>query len=179
MSVVRFLHAFALAVWLGGMAVLGAVVAPATFQVLQARSGVSGRVLAAAVFGTILDRFQLVAYVCAAVVLVTLAVMAFGARQMRAAQATPRSERYAVRGALAAAMLAVALYMGMSLYPEVNRIQAAIGADVSPSTLDAGDPRRVRFDALHARSTRLMQLNLAGTLILLAWHARSGVRVRG
>lgn len=172
MSVVRFLHAFALAVWLGGMAVLGAVVAPATFQVLQARSGVSGRVLAAAVFGTILDRFQLVAYVCAAVVLVTLAVMAFGARQMRA-------EGYAVRGALAAAMLAVALYMGMSLYPEVNRIQAAIGADVSPSTLDAGDPRRVRFDALHARSTRLMQLNLAGTLILLAWHARSGVRVRG
>lgn len=172
MSVVRFLHAFALAVWLGGMAVLGAVVAPATFQVLQARSGVSGRVLAAAVFGTILDRFQLVAYVCAAVVLVTLAVMAFGARQMRA-------EGYAVRGALAAAMLAVALYMGMSLYPEVNRIQTAIGADVSPSTLDAGDPRRVRFDALHARSTRLMQLNLAGTLILLAWHARSGARVRG
>lgn len=172
MSVVRFLHAFALAVWLGGMAVLGAVVAPATFQVLQARSGVSGRVLAAAVFGTILDRFQLVAYVCAAVVLVTLAAMAFGARQMRA-------EGYAVRGALAAAMLAVALYMGVSLYPEVNRIQAAIGADVSPSTLDAGDPRRVRFDALHARSTRLMQLNLAGTLILLAWHARSGARVRG
>jgi uncharacterized membrane protein len=172
MSVVRFLHAFALAVWLGGMAVLGAVVAPATFQVLQARSGVSGRVLAAAVFGTILDRFQLVAYVCGAVVLVTLAVMAFGARQMRA-------EGYAVRGALAAAMLAVALYMGVSLYPEVNRIQAAIGADVSPSTLDAGDPRRVRFDALHARSTRLMQLNLAGTLILLAWHARSGARVRG
>jgi hypothetical protein len=140
--------------------------------VLQARSGASGRVLAAAVFGTILDRFQLVAYVCGAVVLVTLAVMAFGARQMRA-------EGYAVRGALAAAMLAVALYMGVSLYPEVNRIQAAIGADVSPSTLDAGDPRRVRFDALHARSTRLMQLNLAGTLILLAWHARSGVRVRG
>lgn len=178
MSVVRFLHAFALAVWLGGMAVLGAVVAPATFQVLQARDAVSGRVLAAAVFGTILDRFQFVAYACAAVVLMTLAVMARAGKKTDA-ERTARAEGFAVRGVLAAAMLAVALYMGFSLYPEVNRIQAAIGSAVSPSTLEAGDPRRLRFDALHARSTRLMQLNLAGTLILLAWHARSGARARG
>lgn len=175
MVVARFLHSLALAVWLGGMAALGAVVAPATFQVLQAGDGVRGRILAAAVFGTILDRFQFVVYACAAIVLATLAAMAYGTRHTSAA----RTDGLAVRGAIAAAMLAVALYMGLGLYPEVNRIQAAIGVDVSPSTLDAADPRRIRFDALHARSTQLMQLNLAGTLILLAWHARTGARARG
>jgi uncharacterized membrane protein len=165
MFAVRFLHSLALAVWLGGIAVLGAVVAPVTFQVLQARDGTHGRVLAGAVFGTALDRFQIVAYACAVVVLLTLALMA---------RREERSSGIAVRGLIAAVMLAVAVYMGAVLYPEVDRVQAAIGAAVSPSTLDAADPRRVQFDALHARSTRLMQLNMAGTLILLAWHARSG-----
>ena len=76
MFVVRVLHLLALAVWLGGMAVLGAVVAPSTFQVLQAREAMAGRVLAGAVFGAALDRFQFVAYACAAVVLITLGLMA-------------------------------------------------------------------------------------------------------
>ncbi len=165
MFLVRFLHVLALAVWLGGMAVLGAVVAPSTFQVLQAREAVAGRVLAGAVFGTALDRFQFVAYACAAVVLVTLGLMAL---------ARPRGRALALRAAIATALLAISLYAGLSVYPEVDRVQAAIGADVSPSTLEATDARRVRFDALHERSTTLMQINLVGTLALLAWCARDG-----
>ena len=163
MFLVRFLHVLALAVWLGGMAVLGAVVAPSTFQVLQDREAMAGRVLAGAVFGTALDRFQFVAYACAAVVLVTLGLMA---------RAKTRSSGLAVRATIAAALLAISLYAGLSVYPEVDRVQAAIGADVSPSTLEATDARRVRFDALHERSTTLMQINLVGTLALLAWCAR-------
>ena len=163
MFVVRVLHLLALAVWFGGMAVLGAVVAPSTFQVLQAREAMAGRVLAGAVFGAALDRFQFVAYACAAVVLITLGLMA---------RAKAREGGLAVRAAIAAAMLAVSLYAGLSVYPEVNRVQSAIGANVSPSTLAATDARRVRFDALHERSTTLMQINLVGTLALLAWSAR-------
>ncbi|MEQ1895918.1 MAG: DUF4149 domain-containing protein [Vicinamibacterales bacterium] len=165
MFVVRVLHLLALAIWLGGMAVLGAVVAPSTFQVLQAREAMAGRVLAGAVFGTALDRFQFVAYACAAVVLLTLGIMA---------RAKARTSGLAARAAIAAAMLGISLYAGLSVYPEVDRVQAAIGADVSPSTLAATDARRVRFDALHERSTRLMQINLVGTLALLAWSARDG-----
>ncbi len=86
-----------LAFTLGGMAVLGAVVAPSTFQVLQARDPVAGRVLAGAVFGTALDRFQFVAYACAAVVLVTLGLMA---------RVKTRGNGLAVRAAIAAALLA-------------------------------------------------------------------------
>lgn len=163
MFLVRFLHVLALAVWLGGMAVLGAVVAPVTFQVLQAREAAAGRVLAGAVFGTALDRFQFVAYACASVVLITLALMA---------RARPRPGGLVPRALVAAAMLAVSLSAGFLVYPEVDRVQAAIGPDVSPSTLEVADVRRVRFDTLHARSTQLMQFNLVGALVLLAWSAR-------
>jgi hypothetical protein len=41
-----------------------------------------------------------------------------------------------------------------------------------PSRLPAGDVRRLRFDALHLLSTRLMMLNIAGALVLLYWEAR-------
>jgi hypothetical protein len=53
---------------------------------------------------------------------------------------------------------------------EVDSIQR--GAGVLPSTLPADDARRVRFDALHQLSTRLMAFNIAGTLVLLGWEAR-------
>ena len=41
----RYLYVLALVVWLGGMVVLGAVVAPTTFQVLQASAPANGRAL--------------------------------------------------------------------------------------------------------------------------------------
>jgi uncharacterized membrane protein len=163
MFIVRLLHLLALALWLGGMAVLGAVVAPSTFQVLQGREPEAGRVLAAAVFGTALDRFQLIAYGCGAVVLVTLWLMA---------RARPRASALLPRALIAAGMLGVSLYTGLVVYRDVNRVQTKIGIDVSPSTLDKTDARRVRFDALHQRSTTLMQINLVGALVLLAWAAR-------
>ena len=52
MRAVRYVYILALVVWLGGMVVLGAVVAPATFQVLQASEPVTGRELGGAVFTT-------------------------------------------------------------------------------------------------------------------------------
>jgi hypothetical protein len=41
-----------------------------------------------------------------------------------------------------------------------------------PSKLPDGDARRVRFDALHVLSTRLMMFSIAGALVLLYWEAR-------
>ena len=51
MLALRYVYVLALVVWLGGMVVLGAIVAPATFQVLQASAPATGRALAGAVFG--------------------------------------------------------------------------------------------------------------------------------
>jgi len=67
-------------------------------------------------------------------------------------------------------MLAVALYSGRIVLSEVDAIQQQVGA--LPSTLAPNDARRIRFDALHQLSTRLMMVNVAAALMLLYWEAR-------
>jgi MFS superfamily sulfate permease-like transporter len=157
----RYVYVLALAIWLGGMVVLGAVVAPATFQVLQAIEPVNGRPLAGEAFGAILARFHFVAYGAGAVLLFSLAAMAL---------LGPRPRSFAVRSAIIAVMLAVALYSGYAVLREVDAIQLEVGG--LPSKLPPEDPRRIRFDELHELSTRLMMLNIVGTLVLVYWEAR-------
>ena len=77
MLLVRYLALAALVVWVGGMVILGLLVAPQTFRVLQASNPADGRMLAGALFGAILRQFHLVAYACGAVLLVCLFVMKF------------------------------------------------------------------------------------------------------
>ena len=161
MLAVRYVYVLALVVWLGGMVLLGAIVAPTTFAVLQAIEPITGRALAGDLFGAILSRFHYVAYAAGAVLLVTLAVMAV---------LGPRPASYAIRSAIIAIMLGVALYSGLVVLRQVDAIQREVGR--LPSQLPAGDARRVEFDALHLLSTRLMMLNIAGALLLLYWEAR-------
>jgi uncharacterized membrane protein len=163
MIVLRYAYVLALVVWLGGMVVVGSVVAPAVFQVLQTRSPEAGRILAGAVFGTVLGRFHYLAYACGGIILVTLIVMAV---------LGPRPTAFAVRTALVSAMLGIALYSGFVVLRSVEHLQHEIGVNVSPSSLPAGDTRRVRFDQLHVLSTRLMMINMIGALVLLYWEAR-------
>ena len=163
MLVLRYAYLLALVVWLGGMVVLGAIVAPSVFQILQLREPDTGRVLAGAVFGAALTRFHLVAYVCGATILLTLILMAV---------LGPRPPQFAIRTVLVAVMLAIAVYSGVVVLGSVNRLQQEIGTNVAPSSLPDGDARRVRFDALHLLSTRLMMFNMVGALALLYWEAR-------
>jgi uncharacterized membrane protein len=161
MLALRYVYVLALVVWLGGMVVLGAIAAPATFQVLQAAEPAGGRALAGAVFGSMLARFHYVAYASGGLLLVTLLAMAV---------LGPRPRHFAVRSALVAVMLLVALYSGFVVLASIDAIQQEIGG--LPSRLEATDPRRLRFDALHLLSERLMMVNIAGALALLYWEAR-------
>ncbi len=162
MLAIRYAYVLALVVWLGGMVVLGVLVAPSVFQVLQARAPDAGRILAGAVFGTILARFHIVAYLCGAVILASLLVMAV---------LGPRPASFAIRTGIVVAMLSIAGYSGFVVLGSVERLQQEIG-DVSPSSLPEADGRRVRFDQLHQLSTRLMMINMLGALVLLYWEAR-------
>jgi uncharacterized membrane protein len=161
MLALRYVYVLALVVWLGGMVALGAIVAPATFQVLQAAAPETGRALAGELFGTILARFHYVAYAAGAILLVALALMAV---------LGPRPPAFAVRLLLVSAMLAVALYSGVIVLGTIDAIQLEAGR--LPSLLPAGDARRIRFDGLHQLSTRLMLANIVGALALLYWEAR-------
>lgn len=161
MAALRYVYVLALAAWLGGMAVLGAIVAPATFQVLQASAPTNGRALAGELFGTILARFHYVAYGAGAVLLLTLIAMRI---------LGPRPKAFAFRTVLVLAMLLAAVYSGVVVLGTIDAIQLEAGG--LTSLLPAGDARRVRFDALHQLSTRLMMANIVGTLVLLYWEAR-------
>ena len=161
MLALRYVYVLALAVWLGGMVILGAVVAPATFQVLQASVPATGRELAGTVFGATLVRFHYVAYAAGGLLLVTLAAMRV---------LGPPPAHVGVRAIIAAVMLAVALYSGMVVLHQIDAVQVEAGG--LPSRLPEGDVRRARFDALHLLSTRLMIFNMFAALVLLYWEAR-------
>jgi uncharacterized membrane protein len=157
----RYVYVLALAVWLGGMVVLGAVVAPTTFHVLQASEPTVGRLLGGAVFAAILARFHYVAYGAGTLALLALAAMAL---------LGPRPAAFAVRSSIVALMLLITLYSGRFVLGEIDAIQQEVGG--LRSSLPAGDSRRERLDELHQLSTRLMMANVVGALVLLYWEAR-------
>ena len=161
MLALRLVYVLALAVWLGGMAILGAVVAPTIFQTLQTADPEGGRALAGLAFGAMLARFHYVAYGCGALLFVTLIAMAL---------LGPRPRHFAIRCAIVTGMLLVSVYSGLMVLGEIDAIQTEVGT--LPSRLPEGDPRRIRFDELHVLSTRLMMVDLLGALVLLYWEAR-------
>jgi hypothetical protein len=157
----RLVYVLALAIWLGGMAILGAVVAPTIFQTMQAADPESGRALAGLAFGAILARFHYLAYGCGILLLVMLIVIAL---------LGPRPKHFAIRSGIVVGMLLVSAYSGEIVLGEIDAIQREVGT--LPSRLPDTDPRRARFNELHQLSTRLMMVNLIGALALLYWEAR-------
>ena len=116
MVVLRYAYVLALAVWLGGMLVLGALVAPTTFQVLQVSDPVGGRVLAGAVFGATIARFHYVSYAAGAILLLSLMAMAL---------LGPRPRHFAVRTGIVLTMLVVSAYSGVVVLGRIERVQRA------------------------------------------------------
>jgi uncharacterized membrane protein len=155
MLALRFAAVLALVLWIGGLIAVGALAAPAAFEILGAR-GAEGRALAGSVVGETLRRFHVVAYVCAAVVLLSLAVRGV---------LGPRPTRFSLRVAALLVMTVAAVYSGVVIGPQIARTQGAIGA--APSTLDPADPRRAEFGRLHAMSTSVQLVPLLGGLALL------------
>jgi hypothetical protein len=161
MLALRYVYILALVVWLGGMVILGALVAPLTFDVLQMRVPDGGRELAGAVFGATIAAFHCVAYGAGALLLLTLGMMRI---------LGPRPAAFGIRAAIVVVMLAIAAYSGFVVLERIDALQAAAGG--LASALPASDGRRIEFDRLHLLSTRLMMLNLAGALVLLYWEAK-------
>ena len=157
MLALRYAGLLAVAVWVGGLLVLGGIGAPAIFDVLATSQLPDGRVLSGALFGEILRRFHLVSYGCGAVIV--------GALVARAVLG-PRPRRFALRAATAGAMLAATLYSGLVVSPYIAASQQEIG--VAPSSLPDADPRRAAFGRLHAQSTALQLIPVLGGLLLLA-----------
>ena len=72
----RFATVLAIAAWIGGLVALGAIAAPAIFEVVSLRQVPDARMVSGAIFGEILRRFHLVSYACGGLILVALAARA-------------------------------------------------------------------------------------------------------
>lgn len=158
MLVFRFAAVLAIAVWIGGLLTLGAIAAPAIFEVIALRLGPDSRLLSGAVFGEILKRFHLVTYGCGAVILLSLITRAV---------LGPRPRRFSIRLTIAILMLAATMYSGMVLSRRIDRVQEQIGATTAASSLPADDPRRLEFGRLHGRSTLIQLVPLLGGVVLM------------
>jgi len=140
----------AITVWVGGMAALAFIAAPAIFQSLSSREQ------AGKTFGLILKRFHPVIYGCGAAVLIAGLMRWAGSfnHHLYASEIT----RYAI----AVLMLGLALYSGLVVSRKLDQLRAQLsvrapgGVDRTPKD----DPRRVEFNHLHRLSTTLMAFNL-------------------
>ena len=158
---VRYVYVLALALWLGGMVLAGAVVAPTIFSVLEAWNGPAGRAVAGDLFGQILRRLYGLGAVAAGVMFLGLTLQRV---------IGPRPRAYGVRVGLIAIMFGLTAYSAAVLQPRIEALQQQAG---TPMIQLAGtNPLRVEFDELHSRSTVLMSLTMLGGLALLFWETR-------
>ena len=160
MLALRYAAVLALALWTGGLVVVGAVAAPSVFDILGARSA-EGRVLAGAVVGALLERFTMIAYGCAVVVLLSLVTRGV---------LGPRPRRFAYRVGGLLLMIAATAYAGSVVAPRIAAMQRSIGT--APSALAESDPRRIEFGRLHGTSVSLQLVPLLGGLALLFWELK-------
>ena len=163
MVALRYIYVLTLAVWLGGMITIGGIVAPAVFRTVeQAHDDTgAGRAQSASVVGEVLRRFHLVSYGAGIVLgasLVTMKVIG------------PRPVGFGARLLIVGLMLTASLVSGLLVDRRIADLRTAIGQPVS--SLPADDPRRLAFGRLHAISTSLMGIAIAGGLLLCYWETR-------
>jgi hypothetical protein len=152
MLALRFAAVLGLVFWVGGLAALGAIAAPAMFDVIGAGTA-GGRALAGAAFGETLSRFQTASYLCAAVIVVSLV-----ARGVLG----PRPRHFSIRVFISALMVAASAWTGVVLIPRVQEAQRTLAASGPDS-----DRRRAAVGRLHGMSTSLQLVPLVGGLVLL------------
>ena len=161
MILLRYLYVVALVLWVGGLIVAGAIVAPSVFGVLQAWNESQGRVLAGQVFGEVLMRLTWLSYAMGVIMFVALTLhRLLGARPVK----------YGIRVGIMGVMLLMMIVTGFYVIPQVDALQAQVTGPMS--ALAAGDPRRVEFDGLHRLSNILFSITALGGLALCWWEAR-------
>ena len=161
MFVLRYLYVVALVLWVGGLVVAGALVAPSVFGVLEAWNESQGRVLARQVFGEVLLRLTRLSYVMGGIMFISLTLhRLLGARPVR----------YGIRVAILGLMLLLMMITGFVLIPQVDAIQAEVSGPVAE--LPDTDPRRAEFNRLHGLSNILFSITAIGGLALCWWEAR-------
>jgi hypothetical protein len=161
MILLRVASLVILAIWVGGLAVLGLVAAPAIFATLEAQDPTAGRTLAALVFGVVFERFQYVALALGAALTALLIVRAL---------LGPRPVRLAWRVWTVVGMMAIGATSAFVVAPRIDRIRRDTPGTVA--ALPDTDARKAAFGRLHGLSNVLMLATLAAGVGLVWMEAR-------
>ena len=157
----RYLYVVALVLWVGGLVVAGALVAPSVFGVLEAWNESQGRALAGQVFGEVLLRLTWLSYAMGGIMFIALTLhRLLGARPVK----------YGVRVGIMGVMLVMMMVTGFVLIPQIDAIRAEVKGAVAE--LPDTDPRRSEFNRLHGLSNMLFSITVIGGLALCWWEAR-------
>jgi len=149
MSLLRFVSLLMLAVWVGGLGVLAAIVAPSVFNTLEAQDPANGAVAAGLVFGSVFRRFQHVAWILG---------VGVGLLLWARALLGPRPRRVGLRLWTLTAMVVMTLVGGFVIAPRIDAIRHQTTGPVR--NLPDTDPTKVEFSRLHGTSNALMLVTL-------------------
>jgi len=149
-----------LAIWVGGLAVLGFVAAPTIFSTIEAQDPAAGRALAGLVFGAVFARFQ---YAAIGLGLLLAAVLVLRARF------GPPPARLAWRLWIVATMIGIGAATAFIIGPRIDHIRQEVTGTVA--ALPDTDPRKSEFGRLHGLSNIFMLLTLVAGVGLLGLEA--------
>ncbi len=156
MALLRVASLVVVAIWTGGLAVLGFVAAPEIFSALEAADAARGRVLAGQVFGAVFGRFQHWSWALGSALIALLLVRAL---------LGPRPRHLGLRVLVVGVMLSLSLITVFAITPRIDHIRAETSGTVS--ALPDSDSRKGEFGRLHGLSTVFMLMTLAGGVGLL------------
>ena len=152
----RFIELLGLVVWVGGMVILGALVAPIVFNTVKPIE------MAGAAMSTVFRRFNGgLVYACIAMVVIGY----FGKYFLE--KGLSRSSR--IEGGLIFVMVLVGLYIGAVLGPQMETLRHTMISDPSNSTAI------MAFDRDHRVSETLFTVNLLLGLAVLFINAKESV----
>ena len=157
MAWLRLVSLILLALWVGGLAVLGFVAAPAIFATLEAHDPAAGRALAGAVFGAVLWRFHYWMWALGGGLLLLFLI-----RRLLG----PAPRYLAVRMGVVVLMLALGAVSAYYISPRIDQIRNETSGAIA--SLTDNDPRKAEFGRLHGLSSILMLCTL-GAGISLFW----------
>ena len=156
MALLRVASLVIVAIWTGGLAVLGFVAAPEIFSTLEAADAVRGRVLAGQVFGAVFGRFQHWSWLLGGLLIALLVTRA---------RLGPRPRRLGLRLLAVSVMVALSLVTVLAITPRIDAIRSETAGAVS--SLPDSDARKREFGRLHGLSNVFMLITLVGGLGLL------------
>jgi len=156
MALLRVASLVIVAIWVGGLAVLGFVAAPEIFTTLEAADPATGRVLAGQVFGAVFGRFQHWAWVLGGLLVALLLTRAL---------LGPRPRRLALRVWAVTGMVGLSLTTAFFISPRIDQIRRDTNGSVA--ALPDTDTRKAEFGRLHGLSNIFMLFTLIGGVGLL------------